>query len=48
MTEPQMSRKSGPPRSIRFWLGVAFYVVLVIGFLGLMIALIWATQSDLP
>jgi hypothetical protein len=45
MTEPQMFRKSGPPRSIRFWLG---YVVLVIGFLGLMIALIWATQSDLP
>jgi hypothetical protein len=62
MTEPQMSGKSGPPGSIRFWLGVAFgpprdlrfwlgvalCVVLVIGVLGLMIAYIWASQSDLP
>jgi hypothetical protein len=58
----QMSRKSGPPESIRFWLGVAFgpprnlrfwlgvalCVVLVIGVLALMIAYIWASQSDLP
>ena len=43
-----MSRKLGPPQSIRFWLGVAAYVVFVIGILGLMIAYIWASQSDLP
>jgi hypothetical protein len=48
MSEPQMSRKAGPSRSDRFWLGVAFYVVFVIGLLGLMIAYIWAAQSDLP